>query len=161
MHLSLRSYLLASAVIACCATCSRRDTAARYAGAAVATPPPLPCFRTDSGTVAFGKMTTSPADQDVSGVQFSFEVRAGRLLGYVRDASGEVPPRRPLQQLHFDAGTDTLSFVYVDSPTTRDSYRYHVSCDKLTGVARLFMTPTDTGVLVHDTLPRAAVITAP
>ncbi len=161
MRHSLRAHLLAPALVAFAAGCSRGDTAARQRGAAVVTPPPLPCFHADSGTVAFGKMTTSPADQDVSGVQFSFEVRSGALLGYIRDAAGEIPPRRPLQHLHFDPATDTLSFVYVDSPSTRDLFRYHVTCERLTGVARLFVTSTDTGVLVHDTLLRAAAITTP
>ena len=152
---------LATAALICALSCRRADTASEQPRVVRASPPPLPCFTVDSGPIAFGKMSVSSVDQDVSGVQFSFEIHSGQLLGYVRDAAGEVPPRSPLQDLQFDSATDTLSFVYVDSPASKDFYRYHVTCDRLTGLARLFVTPHDSGRLVHDTLDRAAVITVP
>src|SRR6266702_1267552 len=113
--------LLSTALLVAVFGCRRASAPARQATASSlgGSVPSLPCFSAESGAVAFGRMVTSSVDQDVSGVQVSFEVDSGRLLGYIRDAAGEVPPRRPLQDLHFDSTTDTLSFVFVDSPTDK------------------------------------------
>ena len=155
--------LLSAAALLGVFACRRASTPGHPATASNlgASVPSLPCFSAESGGIAFGRMVTSSVDQDVSGLQFSFEVDSGRLRGYIRDAAGEVPPRRSLQDLHFDSTTDTLSFVFEDSPNDRSLYRYHVSCQRLTGGGRLFVAPTDTGVVVRDTLPRAAPIKLP
>jgi len=123
--------------------------------------PSLSCFSTDTGTIAFGGMDTSAADQDVSGTQFSFEIDSGGLVGYVRDAAGEIPPRRALQDLRFDARTDSLTFWYSPSPNEKSLFQYHVTCQRLAGEAHLFATPTSNGVVVRDTLRRSSVITQP
>ncbi len=61
--------------------------------------PPLPCFASDSGRIAYGEILTAPGTGDHSGVQFSFAVQDGRLRGWVRDARGELPRERALDSL--------------------------------------------------------------
>ena len=105
-------------------------------------------------------MDTSKVDQDVSGTQISFEVRAGKLFGFIRLAEGQIGFKRPLQRMHFDSRTGTVTFIHVIG-SERSVFEYHVSCERLTGTARLYVTAQDTGVLVRDTLTRSVPITRP
>ena len=119
------------------------------------------CFCSDSGRISFGTITTSPEDEDRSGVQVSFEVRNGRLYGWVRDARGELPPEKALDSLAVSARGDSLYFSYFSSTPTRYSFWGRVSCRALSGNWRLFETATERGQVVTRRMPRAKWISKP
>ena len=106
--------------------------------------PQVPCFKADSGRVAYGEVVTSE-DGDWSGVQFSFDVKTGRLRGWVVDARGGLPPEKRLDTLIVRAHGDSLYFAYYSDTKTKYSYWVRVSCQSLVGTARLFQTATDSG----------------
>ena len=164
MRAPLTIATLVSAALACHSSAAHDGQAAGAPPSgqhATATPvgvgsdvPPLPCFTPDSNPIAFGSLDTSNLDQDVSGTQVSFEVRTGKLFGYIREAAGQIPLRQPLESLSFSSATDTLAFIYRTGDE-KARYRYHVSCVRLAGMARLFVTATDTGTVVRNTLTRS------
>ena len=106
--------------------------------------PKLPCLKADSGRVAYGEIVTSE-DGDWSGVQFSFDVRTGRLRGWVVDARGGLPPEQRLDTLAVRAHGDSLYFAYYSDTRTKYTYWVRVTCQSLVGTARLFETATDSG----------------
>jgi len=122
--------------------------------------PPLPCFASDSGRIAYGEILTAPGTGDHSGVQFSFAVQDGRLRGWVRDARGELPRERALDSLAVTAQGDSLYFSYRSSGT-RYTYWVQVSCAGLQGGARLFETNTSPGVVRSFAVERARWIAKP
>src|SRR5439155_1558134 len=122
--------------------------------------PRLPCFKPDSGRIAYGTIGTA-SDGDRSGVQFSFETQGGRLLGWVRDARGGLPPEHPLDSLAVSSRGDSLYFSYLSDSETRYSYVARVTCGRLRGKARLFQTASYAGQVIAVTLPRATWISKP
>ena len=106
--------------------------------------PKAPCFKADSGRVAYGEIVTSE-DGDWSGVQFSFDVRTGRLRGWVVDARGGLPPEKRLDTLAIRAHGDSLYLAYYSDTRTKYTYWVRVTCQSLVGTARLFETTTDSG----------------
>jgi hypothetical protein len=144
--------LLAATAIAGC------DSAPKTATRAA---PISPCFAAESGLVAYGAIRVSDETHDASGKQFSFRVQGDSLVGWVRDARGEVPAAKPLMEVRFDPRSDTVSFWYASDTTTRYIFKYHVRCSELSGLARLFVTATYTGLLKADTVRRATPITKP
>jgi hypothetical protein len=129
--------------------------------AIVASVPTAPCFAADSGNVAFGTIRISSETHDASGKQFMFRAQRDTLFGWVRDARGQIPPARPLRDIRYDPTSDTVSFWYASGSTTRYIFKYKLGCSELTGIARLFVTDTDSGLVVADTLRRAQPITSP
>ena len=64
-----------------------------------------------SDPVTYGRIDVSPVSGDASGVDFTFQVVDKLLRGWVRDARGEVPPPRDLQDLQYDGQTDSLTIL--------------------------------------------------
>lgn len=121
----------------------------------------FPCLSPDSGTLAYGDMLVDSAETgDVSGVQFTFQMRGDTLQGFVRDASGEIPPRLPLQGLKTFAMGDSISFWFGDEHN-QDIRRYQFRCDQLVGTAQPFVTPQDPGSTYVDTMRRSIPIKSP
>ena len=118
----------------------------------------LPCFAPDSlraRPLTFGPIDQSEESGDWSGVEFSFTTAGDTIIGQVRDARGGLPPGRPLEELSYDAVTDSLTLSYGSGSGTRYIHRLRPNCGQLTGVGRLFVTPENpAGTVVADTFPR-------
>ena len=121
----------------------------------------LPCLNPDSGAIAFGEIAISPETEDAAGVQFTFRQDGDSLKGFVRDARGEIPRARPLQEVTLDPLSDTVTFWYASGAGARYIYRYRLTCSELSGVARRFVTATERGVSGIDTVRRATRIDSP
>ena len=122
--------------------------------------PAPPCFRSDSGRIAYGNLTIS-VDGDWSGVQFSFAVTDGTLHGWVVDARGGLPPERALDTIAVNSRRDSIYFSYHSATNTKYSYRMRVTCAWLQGKARLFQTRTDSGEVVSMRLKRTRSVYGP
>jgi len=115
----------------------------------------------DSGTLAYGDMLVDSVETgDVSGVQFTFQMHGDTLRGFVRDASGEIPPRLPLNDLKTFAMGDSISFWFGDEHN-KDFRRYQFRCDQLVGTAQPFFTPESPGSTYVDTMRRSIPIESP
>ena len=106
----------------------------------------LPCLERDSGYIAFGRIRTSPEDGDESGVQFVFSQSTDTLRAWIREAKGEAGPERPVDSLAV-LGGDSVLVIWRPSNTTY-TYRFHLTCRRMSGTAVLFQTPTYPGQLV-------------
>jgi hypothetical protein len=141
--------------------CRPRADAPKAAAASQKSPVPrMECLSPDSAPIAYGRIRVSNVTGDASGVQVAFQVKDDEFLGLVRDARGETPPQVPLQDLRYDSVGDTISFWYGDGGT-RFVYKYHMTCEELSGLARLFVTDTDTGLVREQGMARAPRILSP
>ncbi len=117
----------------------------------------LPCFKPDSAPIVYGQITKD-LESGYIGYRFSFQVDSAGLRGAVQPTyQGTLQPEVPLDSLTALRG-DSLSFSYA-SASTRDSYRVHVTCAHLRGMARFSQTRTTRGVLtlvIFDRLPPVA-----
>jgi hypothetical protein len=122
----------------------------------------VPCLSPDSGTLAYGTIAVDSSGEtgDASGIQYTFNLEGDSLRGFVRDATGEIPPRLPLKDVHTFANGDSLSFVFGDEGD-QNIHRYRFSCDALTRVIQKPGTPGRPGRTSFDTLRRSVPITAP
>ncbi len=114
--------------------------------------PSLPCFNVDSGRIVYGTITTD-IEWGYRGVRLSFEIDTARLRGWVRDTfQGTLQPEIELDSLVV-IGSDSLSFSYPNAHT-RNTYRVHLTCLRLEGMARLAQTGTSPGVLTYVIIDR-------
>ena len=121
--------------------------------------PRLACFSPDSGRIAYSRFD-SASDGDVSGQEFAFAVQGGHLLGWYREAAGEIGPAQPLDSLQVGPTGDSVFFAQMDLSSS-DSYRLRVTCRSLRGTALLFRSATYAGKRVQFMLRRARPVAAP
>jgi hypothetical protein len=121
--------------------------------------PRLACFSPDSGRIAYSRFD-SASDGDVSGQEFAFAVQGGHLLGWYREAAGEIGPAQPLDSLQVGPTGDSVFFAQMDLSSS-DSYRLRVTCRSLRGTALLFRSATYAGKRVRFMLRRARPVAAP
>jgi len=123
--------------------------------------PRLPCFRPDSGKIAYSRFDTA-SDGDVSGQEFSFAVQAGRLVGWRRHAAGEMGSEERLDSLRASPAGDSLFFTLRADAYSRHSYRVRVTCRAISGTAVLFRSATNpAGQTVQLRLRRARPVAGP
>jgi hypothetical protein len=123
-------------------------------------PSRFPCLSPDSGTLAYGDILIDSAETgDASGVQFTFQMH-DTLQGFVRDATGEIPPALPLKDLKSFAMGDSISFWFGDD-LNKSIHRYQFRCDQLLGTAQPFVTPQSPGSTYVDTMRRSVPIKKP
>jgi hypothetical protein len=150
------SRTLCSLVVLTSLSCGSRSQ-----GDSAAVPAHLACLSPDSGTIAYGVIQVDTGETgDASGVQFSFKMHGDTLKGFVRNATGETPPALPLQDLRSFAMGDSVSFWFGEEDE-RDIRRYRFTCEELSGTARPFVTPTDSGPMRVSILQRSPPITSP
>jgi hypothetical protein len=119
----------------------------------------LPCFKPDSAPMVYGRITKD-LEWGYRGYRFSFQVDSGGLRGVVQPTyQGTLQPEVPLDSLTALRG-DSLSFSYA-SANTRDSYRVHVTCAHLRGMARFSQTKTTRGVLTLVIFDRVLPVAKP
>lgn len=121
----------------------------------------FPCLSPDSGTIAYGDILIDSAETgDASGVQLTFQMRGDTLRGFVRNATGEIPPLLPLRDLKSYANGDSVGFWFGDS-ANKDIGRYRFACDQLIGTVQPFVTPQSPGSTYVDTMRRSIAIKGP
>jgi hypothetical protein len=76
------------------------------------------------------------------------------LQGFVRDATGEIPPALPLKDLKSFALGDSISFWFGDDDN-KSIYRYQFRCDQLLGTVQPFVAPQSPGSTYVDTMRRS------
>lgn len=81
--------------------------------------------------LTFSDITEDSITGDRSGLQFTLKAQSGKLIGNVREASGELGAPSPLTDIAIGAG-DRLTFASV---TNTDTARFvgKISCDSLWG----------------------------
>jgi hypothetical protein len=121
----------------------------------------FPCLSPDSGIIAYGDILIDSAETgDASGVQLTFQMRADTLQGFVRNATGEIPPLLPLKDLKSYANGDSIRFWFGDS-ANKDISRYRFGCDQLIGTVQPFATSQSPGSTYVDTMRRSVPIKGP
>ncbi len=100
--------------------------------------------------VTYAAVQMSRSGPRTPGGDFSFWMADGALRGEVEAEHGGVVRRHTLQNVHHEAGSDSVFFWYESGGGVRSLYRLHGSCDGLRGTARLFVTEENTRGTVVD-----------
>jgi hypothetical protein len=117
------------------------------------------CFSPNSGRIAYSRFDTA-SDGDVSGQEFAFAVQNRRLVGWYRQAAGEMGLARPLDSLEVGPAGDSL-FIVVSKSDYSNAYRFRVTCRSLRGTAQLFRTAKSQGQVMPLMLRRARAVARP
>jgi hypothetical protein len=129
----------------------------------LATPaiPGLVCFAPESlasRPLVYGVITHSDDESgDYSGLEVRFVLDSlKQLRALVREAEGGLPSTRPVDSMGYDAGKDSIWFSMRADSRSVMRYVYRPECDRLTGMAHLWVSPSSPSgsVVKADTLVR-------
>ena len=123
--------------------------------------PGLACFAPESlesQPLVYGVITHS---DDESGDYSGFEVRfvldsSKQLRALVCEAEGGLPSPRPVDSMGYDAARDSIWLSIRADRQSVMRYVYRPECDRLTGMAHLWVSPSSPSgsVVKADTLLR-------
>ena len=98
------------------------------------------CFTPESlrtQPLVFSSIRKDYESDDYFGAEVSFRLdQNGHVVANVRDARGQVSEPRPVTDLKYSIGDDSLSFSYDNGKGTTYHRTLRPGCDRLTGTAR-------------------------